>query len=728
MKKVGKILIIFLAAGAILTLALFGYYFAVTNSVTLDREKLRLSTATVKVYDDRGNAVTLSQSNKEHAAIEELPAYVSGAFVSVEDKRFYSHHGLDYKRIIKAIGKNIASFSFREGASTISQQLIKNTHLTGEKTVNRKLKELKLTRILEKNYSKSEIIELYINSIYFGHDAFGIADAARFYFDKETKELSPAESAMLAALVKSPNRYSPFKDADRCLSRRNFVLKLMYEQGYIRESEYTEACSVPLPTSPTVRSDRSAYDALVLEELSEIFPDASAERLRSMNIYTFLNADLQAELDTREKDSDYCAVVIDNKTHGYKAYSASKGTPMRSPASAIKPLLVYAPAVEENIVSPATPILDEKIDFNGYSPSNSGGKFNGYISARYALSHSINIPAVKLLNTLGCEKAVSYLEKLNLHVPQEDYSLALALGGMSHGFTTPALTQAYSALACGGAYAPARAISYITDENGKEIFRFHPNVRTVFSEDTATVVSDMLQSAVKEGTAKKLSSLPYPVYAKTGTAAGKEGNTDAYTFAYTAEHTVGVWMGNADYSPIRATGGGLPANFVLDIFKNIYRGKSPEELKRSESVCEVLLDRPLYDKAHRLLLADPAAPPTLTFYELFKTSAVPTEQSSYFSHPKIETPQISVKNNTVVIELCQTEYYEYIIKRENGGKITTVYQGKYPKYFYDNSVHAGTSYTYTVIPMYNGIEGDPVSLPSVRINGKGDTSGDWWID
>ena len=257
MKKVGKILIILLAAGAILTLALFGYYFAVTNSVTLDREKLRLSTATVKVYDDRGNAVTLSQSNKEHAAIEELPAYVSGAFVSVEDKRFYSHHGLDYKRIIKAIGKNIASFSFREGASTISQQLIKNTHLTGEKTVNRKLKELKLTRILEKNYSKSEIIELYINSIYFGHDAFGIADAARFYFDKETKELSPAESAMLAALVKSPNRYSPFKDADRCLSRRNFVLKLMYEQGCIRESEYTEACSVPLPTSPTVRSKNS---------------------------------------------------------------------------------------------------------------------------------------------------------------------------------------------------------------------------------------------------------------------------------------------------------------------------------------------------------------------------------------------------------------------------------------------------------------------------------------
>ena len=206
MKRAVKIIMILLFAAALVPTAFLGYYFSVTAGEKLHAEKLTLAQSCVQFYDKDGREIENPSQIRESVPLSSLPPHVGNAFVAVEDKNFYRHNGFNYKRIAKAFLKNIATFSFREGASTISQQLIKNTHLSGEKTINRKLKEFKLTRILEKNYSKEEILELYLNTIYFGHDSFGIADAARFYFGKKAEELTPAESAMLAALVKSPNR------------------------------------------------------------------------------------------------------------------------------------------------------------------------------------------------------------------------------------------------------------------------------------------------------------------------------------------------------------------------------------------------------------------------------------------------------------------------------------------------------------------------------------------
>ena len=187
-----------------------------------------------------------------------LPSYVKEAFVAVEDKRFYEHHGIDMHRMLGALWHNLKSFSFREGASTISQQLIKNTHLSSEKTIVRKLKEIRLARALEKKYSKDEILTLYLNSIYFGHSAFGIGQAAQFYFGKTAEELNVAESAMLAAIVRSPNRYSPFRDAERCLARRNLVLTLMQEQGLLSEEQTAAAKEAPLPQKPAAETQHNA--------------------------------------------------------------------------------------------------------------------------------------------------------------------------------------------------------------------------------------------------------------------------------------------------------------------------------------------------------------------------------------------------------------------------------------------------------------------------------------
>ncbi len=742
MKRAVKILLIILGAVMILLLALVVYYFAVTAGTKLDPHKLSLTENTVAIYDLHGDKIETPKTG-ESVRIAALPEYLPQAFVAVEDKRFYKHGGLDYKRMVKATVKNIASFSFLEGASTISQQLIKNTHLSSEKTINRKLREIKLTRSLEKKYSKDEILELYLNSIYFGHSAFGIENATQYYFGKNPSALTPAESAMLAALVKSPNRYSPFRDPEKCLSRRNFVLDLMQEQGILSQTETAAAKSEPLPATPAEEQKKSAYLDLVFEELSTLFPDTSWGD--SLKVFTYFDPNLQSTLEKTEADSDVTVLVRDNRTHGVKALHSTCGILTRLPASTIKPLAVYAPAIEENLISPATPVLDEKVDFGGYSPSNFGGGFGGYMSVRYALSHSVNVPAVKILNELGVDKAESYLKKMELPIEEADKTLALALGGMKEGYTLSALADGYAVFANGGFYEKSGVISRIEDGKGKVLYERQGKIldrdtvhdrgrqvfsldRRVFSEDTCALINDMLMTTVKEGTAKKLKSLPYQVCAKTGTGGTDSGNTDAYTVAYTTADTVAVWLGNRDNSPVQAMGGGAPANVALRVLQALYAENAPTDFASCENVVKAALDKEEYEQNHRLLLADPSAPDYLSFYELFRKSALPEGTSSKFSCPKIQKPHILVKNAAVQIILCQTEYYDYEVKRECDGQISVIYSGKYRKEITDNSVIPGKTYTYTVTPFYQGIKGESVQLPSVYINKSNDIPDDWWME
>lgn len=724
MKRSVKITLVIFGILAALMLSAFVFYFGVTGSSRLDAKKLTLDKTCIRVYDKDENQIETALHSDTDFSL--FPEYLPNAFVAIEDKNFYSHHGFDYKRIAKAAMKNIASFSFKQGASTISQQLIKNTHLSSQKTITRKLKEYKLTRILEKRYSKEEILELYLNSIYFGHSAFGIGEAARYYFDKHVEELSPAECATLAALVKSPNRYSPFRDAEKCLARRNLVLKLMREQGYLSDAEYQTAIGTPLPVSPAENSS-NAYLARVYEELTELFPDAKSSELGKLRVYTYYDAKLQAQLEKNKPESDVCILVRDNQTHGIKALHATAGTPKRLPASTIKPLLVYAPALENNLISPLTPVLDEKTNFGGYCPDDYNGASGEYMSVRYALSHSVNIPAVKILNELGIERGAKYLSKMDMQIERDDYSLALALGGMKEGFTLTQLADGYATFANSGEFSPSTTIARIDNEKGKTVFRFTPHGKRVFSEDVSFLMNDMLMTTAHEGTAKKLRGLPFPVCAKTGTAESAGKNTDAYTVSYTKNETVAVWLGNRDNAPVQATGGGLPANIALRVYEYLYANGAPDPFPETcEGVERVSYDKEEYTSNHRILLADPAAPPLICGTDLFRTQALPQESSTRFSYPNISKPQISVKNGAVQIVLCQTQYYDYLIKRENRGKITTVYNGKYQQTICDNSVRSGEKYTYTVIPLYKGKEGTPVTLPPVQIKANTELPDNWW--
>ncbi|MBE7079818.1 MAG: penicillin-binding protein [Clostridiales bacterium] len=736
MRWIKKLLWFILLFTAVSVCAMVGYYFIVTKDAVLQKEKLLLGQQNICIYDRYGEIIQNVGifSNRQSTPIEEIPQHTKNAFICVEDKRFYQHNGFDSKRIFKAVYNNAKAHAFREGASTISQQLIKNTHLSQEKTVKRKLREWKLTRALEREYTKDEILEKYLNTIYFGHSCFGIRSASEFYFGKLPSALNLSESAILAGLVKSPNNYSPFKNPQRCETRKKTVLGLMANNGYIDKDEEINAICESLPIQPTSEAVDRGYFHLLFDELSEI---TSASHLRlggNIEIFTEFDPDLQKQLQeaTAEISSDKSAFVLDGHSGLFKACISTIGNAKRLPGSVIKPLLVYAPALEENLISPATPILDEKVNYGGYTPENYNGKYHGYISAREALAKSLNIPAVKLLQSLGVQKGSEYLGRLHLTVDKEDESLALALGGMKHGFSLQNLTNAYASLLNSGKFSNCGFIQSLKI-NDILVYRFDKKERAVFSKETAYLTTDILKTAVKEGTAKKLRNLPFDIACKTGTVGTSKGNTDAYAIAYTTQDVTSVWLGNADNQMISDTGGGTPCHILQQINHYLYGqyGNIPAFNKPSQ-VVEVSLDKISYYDTHTIQLSDDNAPVNYRFTELFNKRHIPAKKSDFFSNPSILPPTVNIRNGQVVITLQKDSptVYQYCIVRYDYATHTTVYKGAHFDEFCDASAKPNQKYIYTVTPIYNEHAGVGVTLPSISTDTQFQddqmTEKEWW--
>lgn len=737
LRKIAITISLTLLVGVLSGATVFGI---VTRGARLQAKKLALPENQIEVFDQNNAPVLYRSAQKSDTfSLAELPEKVKLAFVDTEDKRFYRHNGFDFKRIVKATLTNLKTRSFKEGASTISQQLVKNTHLTQEKTLRRKLREIRLTAQLERRYSKDEILEKYLNTIYFGHDCFGISAAANFYFRKSPADLTLSDGAILAGLVCSPNNYSPFRNPENCQKRKSTVLRLMHAQKHITKSELCEALDTPLPIRSGNTDFGSSYFSRVFDELETISDKKSVTKGKNIQIYTYFDEPLQRRLEelasASQTDKTYC--VLDVNTHGFKGYYSTVGEIKRLPGSLIKPLLVYAPALENDLISPATPVLDEKISFSGYEPKNYDDRYAGYISVRQCLANSVNIPAVKILNETGIQKSVDYLKKLNLAVPEEDYSLALALGGMKKGFTLTSLTNAYAAFPCGGEFESAGFIREIKVD-GKPAYRKNVKKARVFSEDTAYLTTDMLKTAAQTGTAKKLRTLNLPIAAKTGTCGTKNGNYDAYSLSYTTRDCVGVWMGNADNSPITTTGGGIPTNVIAKINEYLYATSPPSDFPKPETVKQVELDKSEYYDTHNIVLADENSPPEYRFFELFKNRLIPTVKSERFSAPQLNFRQISVEENKVKIELEKPPFAELEIElvRIDYDRHTTVYKGKWTSEVIDENVKKDTSYVYQITPIYKDIRGKETLSPRVYIGENAPfieaqpppeiTQKDWW--
>lgn len=717
MAKFFKIFLITLCA-LFFTIPLFSLltFHLMTKDAHFDESKLKTVQNRIEIYDQNDTLVKEVSliGNKNAVKIDDVPKITVQAFCCIEDKRFFTHHGLDYKRILGASIKNIKSHSFKEGASTISQQLIKNTHLTGEKTIKRKLKEIKLTKELEKKYTKQEILEMYLNTIYFGHNCFGIADASTYYFEKMPKDLTIAESALLAGIIRSPKNYSPFLNPESCKKRRDYIITKLYHQNVINEREKQTAIKESLPEK-SCHTNEDAYIKEVMDQTDSILEN---DMYGDIAIYTYLDQDLQNQLKaiTADIDSDVICAVGNNENSSFKAFYSTAGSALkRSPGSTIKPLAVYAPALEEELICPATPILDEKTDFNGYSPVNFNQKYNGYVSARKALAESLNVPAVKILNELNIEKACYYLNQLNLPLEKEDRSLALALGGVKEGYPLSDLISAYGTFTHEGYFTPYAWIRKITKGN-KTVYERKEKKRKVFSNETVSLLNNMTRETVLSGTAKKMKELPYTVYAKTGTSGTQERNIDAYTISYTKNDIVGVWLGNSDYTPVSTTGGGIPCIINKIILEYLYKNTQPKEIERSENIVNLFIDTDEYFNNHTIIQSDPKAPKYKTVQEVFSKFNQPKVVSTKYSSPTfLKTPEIHYDGNTIYIKVCHADYLIYCVRRKDKyGNVVTSYSDD--SLFKDSEIENDQIYTYTLSPIYKGHTGKKYVLPKIKTN------------
>jgi len=572
-----------ITAALAIVVGLAGYVFILYSGQKQLKEnenKFVMSQAST-IYDAKGNEIAKlydAQGNREIAKYEEFPALLIDAFVATEDKRFWDHSGVDPQSIARAIVTDVIHHSAVEGGSTITQQLAKNMFLNADKTFFRKATEMSMAMALEQQFTKKEIMEKYLNQIFFGNSSWGVKTAAKTYFGvTDLKKLELWQIATLAAMPKAPSYYNPIKNPDKSLERRQVVLSLMYNQGYITKDQMEQAAKVKYvqPAKSSQTASTSMFDSFkdyVVQEAEEKYGiDEDKLSRGGYQIKTTLNQSAQQAMDGAYKNGDLfqkdmngemmqsSMVILDNATGGvvamiggrdyeYKMTFNRAVNMTRSPGSSIKPILVYAPALESGKYTPYSQLDDVRTDFNGYSPRNADGKYEGKLTLQYAVKKSKNVPAVAVLKDIGVKTGKSFAEKLGITFDASDNNLALALGGMAHGVSPLQMAQAYSSFPNNGMLHEAHAITEIKNVDGDTVASFKAKAKQVMSAETAWNMTQILETVVQPGGTGARAAMNRPVAGKTGssqlTIRGLEKyNTDLWFVGYTPEWTAAVWMG-----------------------------------------------------------------------------------------------------------------------------------------------------------------------------------------
>lgn len=656
---------------AILLFASLGFVTVSYMTTTLDVEALNSSSLGIEIYSETNseatsNAVSYS-FDKKIISYSNLQPHTLNAFIAIEDKRFYEHNGYDLKRIAKASLVNLKNGSKSQGASTITQQLVKNILLNSEKTYSRKFKEILLAIKTEKNFTKDEILNMYLNSIYFGSDAYGIESASNLYFNKSASELDINESAILAGIIKSPAYYSPINHPDNCFNRKNLVLEQMYKNGYISLEQYNANKEKSIQVSSHKNTYDNSYNQQAILEACDLLNITEKELLRQqLRIYTYLDNDiqqyLQQSLDNSSFIADKLAMVADNNGRvlaycGDSRYNLSQMH--RNPASTIKPLLLYLPAIASNMISPATPILDEPLQ-QDYSPKNAGDNYLGWISIREALAHSSNVCAVKLLEQIGLPTLNEYAYKLNLTNTYHS-NPSIALGNINNGVKIIDLARAYAVLQNNGVDKGLTFISRIENKDGKILYQNKGYSNTLFKAEDCMLVNDMLKTCTSIGTAKRLNDLPFEVASKTGTAQNNGKNTDLWNVAYTTEYLTLCWCGDATSNGLDAnfSSGFYPTLINKNILSNIHSKNIPKPFKFNNNIVKVALDSIEYNELHQLSNASENASERYIFYDYFKADNLPNQQSSTHQAPNFNlTAELTTKGTLIKLETNPLFKYE----------------------------------------------------------------------
>lgn len=727
----------------LILLAVGGYFYLdVPSWQKLDMEKLRNMPQTGILYDINGQEFGRIQStqNRILVPLSSIPKDVQNAFLAAEDLRFYDHSGFDIVRIFSALVSNLKSGSYSQGASTITQQLIKLTHLSPQKTIARKAEELYLAIQLEFKCSKDEILEMYLNHIYFGRGAYGIEAAAQAYFGIPAADLSVEQGAALAAIIKAPSLYAPHLHPETNKSRREYILAVMYENNMLSEPDYQAALSASIHLiEPAEKENRYGwYTDAVLEE-AETLLSVNADTLLSAGyrIYTCFDPERQDIMDQQFTNKDNfpsdasdgekvqgamaCVDVNSGKVLavvGGREYLVQRGLNRatqlrRQPGSALKPLAVFAPAIESHGYMTASALDDTPRKFGNYSPRNSGNLYYGNVSVRTALKNSLNVATVGLLQDIGIASARDYLLKVGIPLDDRDANLSLALGSLTYGVSPVQLAASYAPFANGGIFYEPYFIEKITDADGRIIYTHQTESRRVLSPQSAYLMTSLLQTVTSSGTGAKLSGAGTPVAGKTGTVnMTGGGNRDIWMAAYNSEIATACWMGfdkpdNQHKMQSWVSGGDYTAALSTKFFKACYDGKKKPEFLKADGIVWLNIDRKSIEWAGQPMLATSLTPKDYTYSEVFLSSNRPTRESDVWNAPRSLSGFYithNSKGNPVLVMSCRDAGL-YRIQRDAIGEciiLNELYASAGETLYYtDSKAQLGVEYTYRIIPIHS---------------------------
>jgi penicillin-binding protein 1A len=567
-----KVFILLFIACSVFLGMLAGAFLALTHDLPqiLSLETFKPSSVTRIYSADKVLLAELFVEKRDPVPLKAIPDNLKKALLATEDRKFYQHSGLDLKGILRAVITDIRAGKFVEGASTLTQQLAKTLFLTPRKTLLRKIKEAFLAFQLERRYTKDEILELYLNQVYFGSGAYGVESAARIFFGKHAKDLNLSECALIAGLPKAPSRYSPLVDKDLAVKRRNIVLRQMKDTGIISETVYTQAKEQRLCLEK--QNSNSVKAPYFMDDIKNFLEETlGSSRLYKggLTVYTTLDYKLQkmAEqavsngllaLENRMKKQriknpapEGALVSLDVQSGGILAMIGGKNyyeTPFnratsakRQPGSAFKPI-VYAYAVEHNFPQSKI-ILDAPVAFKtanrkkDWKPENFSGHYKGEMTLRMALALSENIPAIRLIEMLGPSSVARFGYTLGIESILYP-NLSLALGTSEVKLIN--LTAAYAIFANKGELIKPYGVMEVLDRSGRLVWRVKPQKKVVMSRSGAAIMTDMLKGVIQEGTGKKARVIKRPIAGKTGTT---NEYKDAFFVGFSPSIATGVWVG-----------------------------------------------------------------------------------------------------------------------------------------------------------------------------------------
>lgn len=511
--------------------------------------------------------------------LSSLPSMVPKIFTAIEDVQFYQHNGYNLLGILRALITDIRNNGIKEGGSTITQQVAKNLFLSNARTLNRKAAEFLYTLKLENTYTKNQIMELYLNSIYFENGNYGIEAASQYYFSTPTSKLTLAKLTFLAAIPNNPVRYNPLKHFNNTKKRQNFILKQLLAKQIISKDAYTKASQEVITLQISKEQVRFPdYVSYTLNEFRQLVTQQYAlktaqqinekvqQLLRSgITIHTALDPTLQQDAKNAINNGSLLpniegAMVIANHQNNtieaviggkeYQAFGFNRAfQAYRQTGSSIKPLLVFAPYIDVTGSTATSMVNADNVCVGNYCPKNATHLEYGDVTLQSAIDHSYNTPAIRMLDTIGVKKGFSYLDKFHFSkVTKEDVRLPSALGGFTYGITVTEMTQAYTTFSHDGVYIPPRAITSVTDKNGRVLLKWNDKGIRVWSKKTNIIMRQLLSSVVENGTTMGLNDLHYSYFgSKTGTTNEK---TDYWFFGITPTHTIGLWIGYDSPAPM----------------------------------------------------------------------------------------------------------------------------------------------------------------------------------